>query len=113
MIMNNLISQMCLRDVDELSTEQQRELHKSIPEWTNVDGRRIQREYRFKRYLDGVSWVSQIAQVAQEEDHHPEISILYRRVLVVLWTHTVNGLSINDYILAAKFDRSFAATASI
>jgi len=107
--MDNLLLQTCSRDVCELSVDQQKALHHQIPDWENIEGRRIQREYRFKSYLDGVSWVAQIAPIAESQDHHPEIRILYRRVLVVLWTHTVKGLSANDYILAAKFDQSFAS----
>ena len=92
-----------------LSPEQQDELAREIPDWKNVDGTRIQREYRFKTYMDGVSWVVQAGAIADGDDHHPDILIRYRKVLVDLWTHTANGLSENDYILAAKLDESYNA----
>jgi 4a-hydroxytetrahydrobiopterin dehydratase len=72
-----------------------------------VGGSKIKREYRFKSYLDGVAWVQRAAEISDAEDHHPDIRILYRKVQVEFWTHTVNGLSENDYILAAKLDRDY------
>lgn len=65
---------------------------------------KLRREYKFKTYMDGVSWVQSAGQISDQEDHHPDIHIFYRRVVVEVWTHTVNGLSENDYILAAKLD---------
>lgn len=92
-----------------LTSEQQAMLSHEVPEWKNLDGTRIQREYRFKTYLDGVAWVQLAGAVADAEDHHPDIVIRYRKVLVEVWTHTVNGLSENDYILAAKLDAAYDA----
>jgi 4a-hydroxytetrahydrobiopterin dehydratase len=57
--------------------------------------------------MDGVAWVQQAGAISDQEDHHPDIHIFYRRVVLDLWTHTVNGLSENDYILAAKLDQSY------
>ena len=77
------------------------------PEWAVVNGERIRREFAFKKYLDGISWVPAIAAIAEQENHHPEIKILYRKVIIETWTHTVKGLSENDFILAAKLDASY------
>ncbi len=99
----------CAPGTPALSSEQQGELGREVPEWRNVDGVRIQREYRFKTYMDGVSWTVQAGAIADGDDHHPDILIRYRKVLVELWTHTVNGLSENDYILAAKLDACYDA----
>jgi 4a-hydroxytetrahydrobiopterin dehydratase len=97
----------CAKGTPPLSKEAQSELGASIPNWENVDGVKLRREYRFKSYLDGVAWVQQVGEIAELEDHHPEIKILYRKVQIEVWTHTVNGLSDNDYILAAKLDRAY------
>jgi 4a-hydroxytetrahydrobiopterin dehydratase len=97
----------CQKGAPALSEQQQRELGREVPEWVVVEGARIRREYRFKTYMDGVRWVQLIGQAADGEDHHPDIHVFYRKVLVELWTHTVNGLSENDYIVAAKFDQLY------
>jgi 4a-hydroxytetrahydrobiopterin dehydratase len=97
----------CTPATPPLSTEQQQELGRQIPHWIVVDGTRIRREYRFKTYLDGARWVPRIGEIADSEDHHPDIQVLYQKVLVELWTHTIHGLSENDYIVAAKFDQEY------
>lgn len=97
----------CAPGTPALSKEQQGMLGAEVPAWTVVDGARIRREYKFKTYMDGVNWVQLIGRAADLDDHHPDIHVFYRKVLVELWTHTVNGLSENDYILAAKFDQIY------
>jgi 4a-hydroxytetrahydrobiopterin dehydratase len=99
--------QPCPKGTPALTEEKRSELGREVPEWVVVDGERIRREYRFKAYMDGVGWTQLIGKAADAEDHHPDIHVLYRKVIVELWTHTVNGLSENDYILAAKFDQIY------
>lgn len=97
----------CAAGTPALTSEQQEQLGREIPLWTNVEGQRIRREYKFKTYMDGVTWVQQVGLAADADDHHPDIHIFYRKVLIELWTHTVHGLSENDYILAAKLDKLY------
>lgn len=97
----------CKPGTPALSPEGQTLLGREIPLWENVDGQRIRRTYSFKSYMAGVAWVQSAALLADEEDHHPDIHIFWRKVVVELWTHTVKGLSENDFILAAKLDRLF------
>jgi 4a-hydroxytetrahydrobiopterin dehydratase len=83
------------------------ELEAQVAEWKVVDGTKLSREYKFKTYMDGARWVPLLGAIADSEDHHPDVHLFYRRVVVELWTHTVNGLSENDFILAAKLDRAY------
>lgn len=94
----------CQPGTPALDAEQQRELGLEIPQWTNEAGARLKREFRFPSYAAGITWVQEVAKLADREKHHPDLHIYYRKVVVELWTHTVNGLSDNDYILAAKID---------
>ena len=109
--MSELIAKRCTAcapGTPPLSLSAMEELGRHVANWGVVeDGKKIRREYRFKTYMDGANWVPLIGAVADAEDHHPDILVLYRKVIVELWTHTVNGLSENDYILAAKFDAHF------
>lgn len=68
------------------------------------DALSIRKEYKFKNFKEVIAFFNQIAQVAEEENHHPDLKIGYSRVAVELSTHAVQGLSENDFILAAKFD---------
>jgi 4a-hydroxytetrahydrobiopterin dehydratase len=64
----------------------------------------ITREYRFKNFVEAMSFVNKIADIANEENHHPDLFISYNRVKVELSTHKIGGLSINDFIVASKID---------
>lgn len=65
---------------------------------------KLRKEIKFQKYLEGANFVRDAAALADSEDHHPDIHLYYRKVVVELFTHAVNGLSINDFILAAKID---------
>jgi len=80
------------------------ELAKETPQWTLKDGA-IEREFRFKDFRTAIAFVNQVGDLAEEEGHHPDICIYYSRVRLELSTHKINGLSRNDFILAAKIDR--------
>lgn len=68
------------------------------------EGRAIRKEYKFKNFKEVIAFFNQIAAVAEAENHHPDLKIGYNRVGVELSTHSLKGLSENDFILAAKFD---------
>lgn len=65
---------------------------------------RISKEYKFQDFIGAINFVERVADVAEEEGHHPDIHIHYNRVLLELWTHAIGGLSVNDFIVAAKID---------
>ena len=69
-------------------------------------GAKISKEYKFKDFIGAINFVDKIAGIAEEEGHHPDIHIYYNKVELVLSTHAVDGLSENDFILAAKIDAS-------
>jgi 4a-hydroxytetrahydrobiopterin dehydratase len=75
----------------------------SLP-WEVVDGKKIQNTFRFKNFVEAMAFVNRIVPVAEKEGHHPDIHIYYSKVTIVLWTHAINGLSENDFILAAKIE---------
>jgi 4a-hydroxytetrahydrobiopterin dehydratase len=76
-----------------------------IPVWSLGDGE-IKKELRFKDFREAMDSVNRIASVANEQDHHPDISISYNVVRLTLSTHKIGGLSLNDFILAAKIDQT-------
>jgi 4a-hydroxytetrahydrobiopterin dehydratase len=61
--------------------------------------------FRSKDFGETMQFVNRVAQVAQEEDHHPDIEISYNKVHLTLSTHSIGGLSRNDFIVAAKIER--------
>ncbi len=74
-----------------------------VPGWSLAD-REIKREFTFKNFRDAMDFVNKVASIANEQDHHPDIGISYNRVSLVLTTHKIGGLSLNDFILAARIN---------
>ncbi len=68
---------------------------------------KLQKLFRFKRYKDALDFVLAVGLAAEEQDHHPRIVIEYGKVTIEWWTHVVNGLHRNDFIMAAKTDELY------
>jgi 4a-hydroxytetrahydrobiopterin dehydratase len=68
------------------------------------DGKRITRAYEFSNFHETIEFVNALAYVIHKEDHHPDLEVSYKTCKVTFWTHTVGGLSLNDFICAAKLD---------
>lgn len=68
------------------------------------DDREIRREFKFKNFYHTIAFVNALAWVANREDHHPDLEVGYNRCLVRFSTHSISGLSRNDFICAAKID---------
>jgi len=64
----------------------------------------LQRQFQFKDFLGAMGFVTRLALIAEREQHHPDFAVHYNRVEVMSWTHTVGGISENDFILAAKLN---------
>ena len=80
---------------------------KEAPEWGVVDGK-IEREFVFKDFKEAMVFVNGVGQLAEREGHHPDILIHgYKKIKITLSTHSIGGLSENDFILAAKIDKLF------
>jgi len=71
--------------------------------WTS-DGDSIRKEFKFADYFHTMAFVNAVASIAHREDHHPDLEVGYSRCLVRYSTHDVGGLSLNDFICAAKVD---------
>src|SRR3989442_8487694 len=91
-----------------MSTNDAEQYLTSLHGWKLVDTK-IEKEYRFKAYLDGLDFANRIGHIAEEQDHHPDILIGWRRVKLVFTTHSIKGLSENDFIMAAKADKEYAS----
>jgi 4a-hydroxytetrahydrobiopterin dehydratase len=77
-----------------------------LPDWRLLDGA-LTRTYRFTDYYDTISFVNALAWMIHREDHHPDLLVGYNRCEVRFSTHSVGGISENDFIGAAKADAIF------
>ncbi len=92
------------RGYEPISPLEARELAHDIPRWS-LKEKEIEREFHFKDFRQAIAFVNELADVAEEEDHHPDIFISYRKVRLILTTHKIGGLSRKDFGLAFKIDR--------
>jgi 4a-hydroxytetrahydrobiopterin dehydratase len=72
--------------------------------WKVVDEHHLEKEFKFKNFRDALAFTNRVGEVAEKENHHPDIFLTWGKVGIKLWTHNVGGLSENDFILAAKAD---------
>lgn len=83
----------------------QNHMQEISPDWALAgDSKSISRTFKFKNYYDTMAFVNVVAMVAHQQDHHPEMTITYNTCRVEFSTHSVGGLSLNDFVCAAKVD---------
>jgi 4a-hydroxytetrahydrobiopterin dehydratase len=75
------------------------------PDWRVVDEHHLERQFTFPDFREALAFVDRVGALAEEEEHHPDIHLSYGKVRIDLWTHKIDGLHENDFILAAKIDR--------
>lgn len=88
-----------------LDDARSRELLAVLPGWQAVaDGKAIAKTFRFKDFHETLGFVNAIGWMANRQDHHPDLEVGYNRCLVTWSTHDVGGLSMNDFICAARVE---------
>ena len=108
--MSDLIEESCeacRADAPKVSDEELSELIKEIPDWqpiTEDNILRLRRTFEFEDYPSALGFTNSIAQMSEEEGHHPAILLEWGSVEVTWWSHKIKGLHRNDFIAAAKTD---------
>jgi 4a-hydroxytetrahydrobiopterin dehydratase len=72
-----------------------------LDQWGEVDGA-LERTFSFPGFLDALAFVNRVGELAEAENHHPDIAIHYNRVTLRWWTHTAGGITDRDRDLAQK-----------
>ncbi len=92
---------------EELATK----LKEMAPEWKTGKNEKgvpfIERVHHAKKFMAGIDFVHRVAEAAEENNHHPDIIINYKRITVRYWTHTVSGVTLADVQMAQKIDPLF------
>ena len=96
----------CEAGVPPLTKEEAEKLLQQVKSWhLSADAKHISKEFKFENFLEAMAFANKITAVAEQEGHHPDLSIGWGRVGIELSTHAIGGLSENDFILAAKIDK--------
>ncbi|MGB3655728.1 MAG: 4a-hydroxytetrahydrobiopterin dehydratase [Rivularia sp. (in: cyanobacteria)] len=108
--MGNLKQQKCdacTGDSPAVTEEEISKLHPEIPEWevkAENGEKRLERVFKFKDFKSALNFTNKIGEEAENQEHHPALLTEYGKVTVMWWTHAINGLHRNDFIMAAKTD---------
>jgi len=95
----------CEGGVDPLNQKEAELMATQAPGWSiNDDITEIEREFTFKNYYETTAFVNAVTWIAHREDHHPDISFGYKTCTIRYSTHAIKGLSMNDFICAAKIN---------
>ncbi len=96
----------CEGGVDACPIAHSREQLHALTDWNlSDDGKLISRQWRLKNFVQAMQLINACADIAEREQHHPDLHLTgYRNVKIELTTHAIGGLSENDFILAAKID---------
>ncbi len=101
----------CMRGAKPLSEEEIRGLIKDIPAWRvdvihNIP--RLVRQFKFPDFNLAMQFAIRVGEIAEMEEHHPALLVEYGKVTVSWWTHRIDGLHLNDFIMAAKTDKLYS-----
>lgn len=96
----------CEGGIPPLSNEEEEEYMNQVQGWNldREDIHRIKKTFEFEDFKESMKFVNKVADLAEEEGHHPYIYIYYDEVVFELYTHAIKGLHKNDFVMAAKID---------
>ena len=100
----------CRADAPRVEPEEQDSLLTELPEWEVIDVEgvsQLRRAFRFRNFVQALAFTNKVAELAEDEGHHPAILLEFGKVTVRWWTHKIHGLHRNDFIMAARTDRVF------
>jgi 4a-hydroxytetrahydrobiopterin dehydratase len=73
-------------------------------DWKVVDGHHLEKTYRLRDFREALDFTNRVGEMAEQQHHHPDISLAWGRVGVTIWTHKIDGLTESDFVFAAKCD---------
>lgn len=107
--LETLKCEACEGNVPRLDSSQIATLMSTLgDDWLVEDHHHLRCEYRFPNFKDALAFTNQVGALAEAEGHHPDIALGWGKADITLWTHAVDGLTMNDFILAAKISELWA-----
>ena len=95
----------CAKESTALKGDAVKKLSRQLEDgWRVVEEHHLEKEYAFNNFREALDFTNRIGEIAEKEGHHPDIFLSWGKVGLKIWTHSVGGLSENDFVLAAKAD---------
>jgi 4a-hydroxytetrahydrobiopterin dehydratase len=95
----------CRGGVPALKGKELQDLHRQVPDWEVVNEHHLRRTFTFPDFVSALAFVNRVGEVAEKEGHHPDIHLRWGKAEITTWTHSIDGLTESDFILAAKIDK--------
>ena len=96
----------CRGGVPPLKGTQLKELQDKLKNDCNIiNEHHLEKEYSFKNFKEALDFTIKVGELAENQDHHPDIFLTWGKVKVTIWTHKIDGLTESDFVFAAKTDR--------
>jgi 4a-hydroxytetrahydrobiopterin dehydratase len=73
--------------------------------WQVVGEHHLDKEFRFKDFREALAFTNRVGELAEEQNHHPDLHLAWGKVRVTIWTHKIDGLTESDFVFAARVDR--------
>ena len=77
-------------------------------DWNVVEQHHLEKVYKFDDFRRALDFTVRVGEMAEEQDHHPDLYLTWGRVKVTIWTHKIDGLTESDFVFAAKADALLA-----
>ena len=97
----------CRGGISPLEGEELQRLADQLPDWKIVEDHHFRKSFLFPDFRKALDFVNRIGEVAEEQGHHPDLTLSWGKVDVEIFTHKIRGLTESDFILAAKIDRLY------
>jgi 4a-hydroxytetrahydrobiopterin dehydratase len=94
----------CTASTPPLAREQVDRLLADLNRWSMASGHHLSKTFSFQDFAQALAFVNRVGELAEEQQHHPDVHLSWGQVKLDIWTHAINGLTENDFILAAKID---------
>jgi len=95
----------CKGGVPPLAGEELADLARRLGgDWRVVDGHHLEKEYAFKNFREALDFTVRVGEMAEEQGHHPDVTLAWGKVKLTVWTHKIDGLTESDFVFAAKAD---------
>lgn len=73
--------------------------------WEVIDERHLEKQYQFPDFQSALDFVDRVGEMAEAADHHPDLCLGWGKASIIIWTHSIDGLSEADFVFAARADR--------
>ena len=95
----------CRGGVPPLKDDEVQALLARLTGWQAVSEHHLLKTYRFQDFRETLGFVNRVGELAEEQDHHPDICFGWGKAEISIWTHKIDGLTESDFVLAAKIDK--------